>query len=67
MRVRAWRTAAGLSGSQLAEAVGVGRAAVAHWEGGRHAPRQEHLEAVARTCGVSLEKFYGPLPKKKVA
>lgn len=41
---RALREAAGLSLADVADAVGVSRQAVGHWEDGTRFPRPEHLE-----------------------
>jgi len=42
---RALREAAGLSGADVARAMGVTRQAVSNWERGRRAPRGQNLDA----------------------
>lgn len=55
-RIRMARRHAGLSQSALAEAVGVQRSAVSHWEApqGKH-PRVVHLRGIAMTTGTQFE------------
>lgn len=67
-RIAAWRTVKGLSRDELAEKVGVTVAAVYQWEGtGEHKtkPSTDNLEKIAEAFGVTLERFYGRLPKPK--
>lgn len=45
---RALRQEAGLSLSEVAEALHVSDEAVRHWEAGRRRPRPEHLQAYAQ-------------------
>lgn len=66
-RIRAWRSHAGLSVKEMAEAVGVDLSAVYHWESGKAAPRHDHLEGIAKACSTDLARFYGPLPGRKAA
>lgn len=61
-RVTAWRTAAGLTKTQLAGAVGVTAGAVTYWETGENQPTHANVEAISAACGVSLPIFYGHLP-----
>ena len=55
-RIRMARRHAGLSQSALAQAVGVQRSAVSHWEApqGKH-PRVAHLRGIAMTTGTQFE------------
>jgi transcriptional regulator with XRE-family HTH domain len=55
-RVRLARRHAGLSQAKLAEAIGVQRSAVSHWESpqGKN-PSVDHLRAVAMVAGVTFE------------
>ncbi len=55
-RIRLARRHAGLSQAQLAQAVGVQRSAVSHWEAtqGKN-PSVKHLRALALTTGVQFE------------
>jgi transcriptional regulator with XRE-family HTH domain len=50
----------------LADAAGVTRAAVSQWEGGgntKATPSHEHLTKVVAAFGLTMERFYGRLPK----
>lgn len=69
-RIAAWRAARGWTQQQLAEAVGVTHAAVYQWEGtnGYHAtPSLDNLEKVVAALGITMERFYGRIPKAKAA
>ena len=56
-RIRTARTRAGMSQGALAEALGVSRSAVGHWESakGRVSPSRERLSELALATGVSYE------------
>lgn len=55
-RIRLARRHAALSQLQLAQAVGVQRSAVSHWEANPpKTPKVAHLREVARTTGVQFE------------
>jgi putative transcriptional regulator len=58
-RIRSLRTAANLTLESVAEAVGVDRSAVAHWEAGRNKPRADVLPRLARVLGVSVGVLFG--------
>ena len=45
---RAIRMAAGLSAQDVAESLGVSRAAISYWEAGKRAPKPPHLDNYAR-------------------
>jgi len=64
-RIRVWREYAGLTKTALANAVGVAMTAVIQWENGGTTPKSENLELIAEACGVSMEQFWGRLPKRK--
>lgn len=51
-RVKAARTAAGLTQHELAVAVGSQSFEVSRWENGRHRPTDEKLEALADALGI---------------
>lgn len=53
-RIVAARKAAKLTQTELAEAVGVTRGAVAQWESGETAPRRKLMARIAETTSVSL-------------
>lgn len=65
-RIKTWRCKREWTTTQLAEAVGVSVSAVSHWESGKkHAttPTQKNLLAIAAALGITMEQFYGPLPR----
>lgn len=65
-RIAAWRKVRGLSPQDLAKKVGVSPAAVYQWEGcgeSKTTPRQKHLDAIVVALGLTMEQFYGRLPK----
>jgi transcriptional regulator with XRE-family HTH domain len=69
-RIASWREVKGLSRQALAKRVGVSAAAVYQWEGsGGHqtSPSMSHLEAVVEALGLTMERFYGRIPKGKRA
>lgn len=66
-RFAAWRKHAGLTQRDLAEAACVSGAALAQWETGSTNPAHEHLTAAVREMGISMEQFWGELPKRKAA
>lgn len=55
-RIRLARRQAGMSQAKLAEAIGVQRSAVSHWESpqGKN-PSVDHLRAVAMVAGITFE------------
>lgn len=54
-RLRRARRAAGLSGAELADELGVHRNMVSRWETGRDEPKRLVLLAWAMRCGVPVE------------
>jgi transcriptional regulator with XRE-family HTH domain len=66
-RIAAWRKAKGLTQRQLAAIVEVTHAAVGQWESGKTSPLQEHLDAIVKHLGITMEKFYGRVPPSKAA
>jgi transcriptional regulator with XRE-family HTH domain len=68
-RIAAWRGARGLTQQQLAKAVGVTHAAVYQWETAKASsktrPSLEKLEKVVQVFKVTMERFYGPIPRSK--
>ena len=73
-RVAAWRKAKGLTLQDLADAAGVTAPAVYQWENGLQRdgepwqeikPSLDKLEKVVKALGISMERFYGPIPKPK--
>lgn len=55
LRIRMARQFAGKSQAELAQALGVGRSAVANWECGRAHPSAPHLSRLARVTDVAFE------------
>jgi transcriptional regulator with XRE-family HTH domain len=47
-----------MSQEALAQAVGVDKTAVSHWENGLSAPKGERLPAVASALGVSIDDLF---------
>lgn len=66
-RIAAWCDARGVDHHQLAEKIGVTYAAVYQWVTGRTAPSLAMLEKVAAALGITMERFYGRVPKPKAA
>lgn len=52
-----------MSRQELADAVGVTVAAVYQWEASETVPVLANLEKVVEALGITMGKFYGPLPK----
>jgi transcriptional regulator with XRE-family HTH domain len=69
-RIAAWRASRGWTQQQLADAVGVTHAAVYQWEGTKGhqtTPSLESLEKVVDALGITMERFYGRIPKASKA
>jgi transcriptional regulator with XRE-family HTH domain len=66
-RISAWLKVRGMTQKDLAVAVGVSPAAVTAWVKGEYAPGNGNLEAIATALDVTMERFYGRIPKAKVA
>lgn len=56
-RLKELRLAAGLTQTELAEKVGVGRDAVARWEANNREPSWSNVVQLAKALGVSCEAF----------
>lgn len=70
-KLKALRTAKGLSQEKVAEKIGVSRQAVTKWENNQSAPSTENLIALAEVYGVSLDELVlsgtqDTLPDKKI-
>jgi HTH-type transcriptional regulator, cell division transcriptional repressor len=57
-RLLAARTAAGLTQSQLADALGVTQQRVSHWENGHGAPRDKYRPIMAGILGVTVYHLF---------
>lgn len=69
-RIRSWRASRGYTQGELAKLAGVSVAAVCLWEGTgkrQNSPSQKHLDKVVKGLGLTLEKFYGKVPKPSKA
>jgi transcriptional regulator with XRE-family HTH domain len=64
--VRRTRLLRGMKQSHLAELLGVGQASVSKWEGGRHIPAPEMLDALARFVAASPQKNSDAILKRLV-
>ena len=53
------RRHAKITQKQLADLLGVTRAAVCNWERGLNLPTAAHLPAIAKALGVSMASLYG--------
>jgi len=68
LTIRTAREAAGLSQDQLADKVGVTRAAVSAWENGAYGPGRKHHRKLAEALGLTvLELLSGKLPTPQKA
>ena len=69
-RIAAWMKVKDVSPQQLAAGVGVTAAAVYQWLGtgkSKTMPSQESLEGVVEFLGLTMEAFYGRIPKPRAA
>jgi transcriptional regulator with XRE-family HTH domain len=67
-RLKALRTAAGLSQRELAALIGETHTNVAYWETSGNLPRSDVLLPMAEALGVSVEELLGaPKPKASAA
>jgi transcriptional regulator with XRE-family HTH domain len=49
----------------IADEIGVTPQAVSQWMCGTHPPSTPHLQSLAEILGISMERFWGVVPKKK--
>lgn len=69
-RIAAWRRAKGLTQRELADRLGLTAAAVYQWEGTGEQqvrPSLKNLEALVDALGITMERFYGRLPRETKA
>lgn len=64
-RIRKWRRWAGLSQGAVAEELEITPAAVSYWETGKACPRERNVERFADLLGISMERFYGAVPRSR--
>lgn len=62
MEIRTCRELAGLTASELAQRIGVTRAAVSRWEAGLDAPSAARLPLLADVLGCTIDQLYGRQP-----
>jgi transcriptional regulator with XRE-family HTH domain len=58
-RIKLWRTTHKMSQAELAEAVGVTKAAVSEWENGKSTPRQHIQVAIASALKTPWSALFG--------
>lgn len=63
-RIKAARKAKGLSQEQLGEKLGVSFQAVSTWEQGKFIPDSDHLPALSRVLGLSLDSLFAEEEKQ---
>lgn len=66
-RIAAWRKFKGLTQQQVAKACGVSVSAVSYWESNETSPSQDHLAEFVELLGISMERFYGRVPRSAKA
>lgn len=65
-RIKAWREARpDVASSAIAAACGVSRQAVAQWQDGTTTPTLRNLDRLVTALGVSMARFYGPIPPSR--
>jgi ribosome-binding protein aMBF1 (putative translation factor) len=57
-RIRALRTAAGLSQTQLADRAGIPARYLSRWENGHNRPTDANLQMLADTLDIEIERFF---------
>lgn len=68
-RITAWRKQRDLTQVELAERAGVSPSAICQWESPKYkaAPSQASLEAIVAALGLTMERFYGRVPRARAA
>lgn len=64
--IAAHRRSRGLSQTDLATLVGVGRTTLQYYESGRYWPPLDTLIRIARACDMQLSAFISPLDREDV-
>lgn len=62
-RIRTWREYLGLSLRHVASMTGIDAGELCRMELGRRNPRHEDLALFCGAIGITLEEFYGRLPR----
>lgn len=63
-RIIYWRNKKGLSSIDLGRLLGKSKQTLSRWQNARGAPPLTDVYRIARVCGVSLDEFWGEIPKK---
>lgn len=66
-RIKTLRTRAGMTQTQLAEALGTVRTAIANWESGKSNPKTAELPNLARVLRCSIDELFERQDNKKAA
>ena len=66
-RIAAWLRVRNMTQSALADACGVTPQAVTAWVRHNKPISQRNMEAILKTFGITIQEFYGPIPKKNAA
>lgn len=66
-RITRWRKLRGLRKTDLATAADVSISAVIHWEKNENAPTVASLNSIVELFDLTMEEFYGEIPKAKKA
>ena len=64
-RISGWLKARGLTQQTLAKLVDVSEGAVSGWVNNEFSPSQASLLALVEALNLSMERFYGRVPKAK--
>lgn len=62
-RIRCWRNAYGFSLREFSKETGIQFTALWRIENGVQPTRDYEIEAVAKTLGIDMAAFYGPIPE----
>ena len=66
-RIQRWREHKGVTQAALAKSLGISPSAVAQWELGDTKPSVGHLDKLVTALGITMERFYGNVPKTRAA
>ena len=66
-RIAGWRKWKGLTQTALAGELDLTPSAITMWESGAATPSVKHLGMFVDAIGISMERFYGRVPKAKAA
>lgn len=66
-RIDGWRKARGMTQLELAKRAGRSRAAISYYVRGQETPSHKALCDIVDALGLTMERFYGRIPKAKRA